>query len=89
MATALFVLVKDLAPKFGTRTLKFIDFVRKDLFGIYLTHMLWVPIVNTTTLRHCFSEVITLPLIAIIIFLLSLFTIKLIRLVPGFRKVVE
>lgn len=89
MATALFVLVKELAPKCGTQTLKFVDFVRKDLFGIYLTHMLWVPIVNTTTLRHCCSEVITIPLIAIIIFLLSLFTTKLIRLVPGLRKVVE
>ena len=89
MATALFVFVKELAPKCGTFTLKIIGFVRKDLFGIYLTHLLWFPIVNTTILRHCCSEVITLPLIAIIVFLLSLFTTKLIRLVPGLRKVVE
>ena len=88
MATALFVLVKELASKCGTRTLKFVGFVRKDLFGIYLTHPLWL-FINTVEFRHCCSEIITLPLITIIVFLLSLFTTKLIRLVPGLRKVVE
>lgn len=89
MAAALFVLVKTFAPKCGTLTLKFLDFVRKDLFGVYLTHLLWFPIVNTEGFRHCCSEIITLPLITIIVFLLSLFTTKLIRLVPLLRKVVE
>ena len=89
MAVALFVLVKELAQKRGKLTLKFIDFVRKDLFGIYLTHFIWLPIINTEAFRHCCSEVVTLPLIAIIVFVLSLFTTKLIRLVPVLRKVVE
>ena len=89
MAVALFVLVKELAPKCGTFTLKFVDFVRKDLFGIYLTHLLWFPIINTEAFRHCCSEIVTLPLITIIVFLLSLFTTKLIRLIPILRKVVE
>lgn len=89
MATALFVLVKELALKCGTRTLKFVGFVRKDLFGVYLIHLLWFPVVNTEAFRHCCSTIITLPLITIIVFLLSLFTTKLIRLVPGLRKVVE
>ena len=89
IVTALFVLSKELAPKCGTFTLKFIDFVRKDLFGIYLTHALWLPFVNTVAFRHCCSEVITLPLITIIVFLLSLFTTKLIRWIPYLRKVVE
>ncbi len=89
MAAALFVLVKELAPKKGMFTLKIIDFTRKDLFGVYLTHALWLPIVNTEAISHCCSEIITLPLITIIVFVLSLFTTKLIRLVPGLRKVVE
>ena len=89
MATALFVLVKELALKCGTRTLKFVGFVRKDLFGVYLIHLLWFPVVNTEAFRHCCSTIITLPLITIIVFMLSLFTTKLIRLVPGLRKVVE
>ena len=89
LATALFVLVKELAPKCGTFVSKFLDFVRKDLFGIYLTHFIWLPIINTQAFRHCCSEIVTLPLIAIIVFVLSLFTTKLIRLVPVLRKVVE
>ena len=89
MATAIFVLVKELAFKCGIRRMKFIDFVRKDLFGVYLTHALWLPVVNTETIRHCCSEIVTLPLITIIVFVLSLFTTKLIRLVPVLRKVVE
>ena len=89
MATALFVLVKELAQKCGTLMLKFLAFVRKDLFGIYLIHALWLDVVNTTTFRHCCNEIITLPLITIIVFVLSLFTTKLIRLVPILRRVVE
>lgn len=89
MATAVFVLVKELTPKFGKVVTKSVDFVRKDLFGIYLTHALWLPVVNTEAFRHCCSEIITLPIITIIVFLLSLFTTKLIRLIPGLRKVVE
>ena len=89
MSVALFVLLKELAPRCRTTVLKFIDFIRKDLFGIYLTHALWLPVINTETIRHCCSEIITLPMIAIVVFLLSLITTKLIRLIPGLRKVVE
>lgn len=89
MAVAIFVLLKEIGPKCGTLVLKFLGVVRKDLFGIYLTHMLWFPVVNTDAVRHCCSEWITLPAITIVVFLLSLFTTKLIRLVPVLRKVVE
>lgn len=89
MASALFVLVKEMASRCGKVVIKTVDFVRKDLFGIYLIHALWLPVVDTESFRHCCSEIITLPLITIIVFLLSLFTTKLIRLIPGLRKVVE
>ena len=89
MATALFVLAKELAPKCGALMRKFIAFVRKDLFGVYLIHALLLFIVDKDVLRHCCSEIITLPLITIIVFLLSLYTTKLIRLIPYLRKVVE
>ena len=89
MGTTLFVLIKQLAPKCGNVLLRLNDFVRKDLFGVYLTHALWLPVVNTEAFRHCCSEIITLPLITIIVFILSLFTTKLIRLIPYLRKVVE
>ena len=89
MSTAVFVFVKELVPKCEKTVTKLVGFVRKDLFGIYLTHALWLSVVNTKAFRHCCSEIITLPLITIIVFLLSLFTTKLIRLIPGLRKVVE
>ena len=89
MSAAVFVSVKALASKCGQVVLRFVEWVRKDLFGVYLTHALWLPLVNTETIRHCCSELFTLPIITVIVFLLSLFTTKLVRLVPGLRKVVE
>lgn len=89
MALAVFVFVKEKTPKNGKVISRVVDFVRKDLFGIYLTHALWLPVVNTDTIRHCCSEIITLPVISIVVFILSLFTTKLIRMIPYLRKVVE
>ena len=89
MATAVFVLLKDKARKCGKAVLRFVDFVKKDLFGVYLTHALWIIAINTEPIRHCCSEIITLPLITIVIFVLSLFTTKLLRMIPYLRKVVE
>lgn len=89
MSVALFLLAKQLAPKCGKVVLRFVEWVRKDLFGIYLIHVLWIDIINTESFRHCCSEMITLPLITVIVFILSLFTTKLIRLIPVLRKVVD
>lgn len=89
MSAAVFVLLKQLEPKCGKGILKSLGWLRKDLFGVYLTHVIWINVINTESFRHCCSEVITLPLITLIVFLLSLFTTKLIRLVPYLRKVVE
>ena len=91
MSVALFVLVKEIAPKCGKTMLKMIGWIRKDLFGVYLTHLFWLEIVgiNNFAFRHYCSEIITMPLIAIVVFILSLLTTKLIRLIPFLRKVVE
>lgn len=89
MSMAVFVLVKELAPKCGKVVTKGLEWVRKDLFGVYLTHLIWLNVINTETMRHCCSGAITLPLITLIVFLLSLLTTKLIRLIPFVRKVVE
>ena len=89
ISTAVLLVAKELAPKCGKAIMNAVGFVRKDLFGIYLIHALWIPVVDTNMFRHCCSEIITLPLITIIVFVLSLFTTKLIRLVPILRKVVE
>ena len=89
MSAAVFMLVKQLAPRCGKGILKCVEWIRKDLFGIYLTHVIWINVINTESFRHCCSGVITLPLITLMVFLLSLLTTKLIRLVPVLRKVVE
>lgn len=89
MAMALFVLFKEKTQKCRKAVLRFVDFARKDLFGIYLTHALWIIVVNTESIRHCCSVLISMPLITIIIFILSLFTTKLMRKIPYLRKVFE
>ena len=89
MSAAVFVSMKSIVPKFGNIVVKITNCVRKDLFGVYLIHVFWLPIVNAVVFRHCCSEIITLPLITIIVLILSLITTKLIRLVPFLRKVVE
>lgn len=89
MASALFILVKEISPKAGKSVLWFVDYVRKDLFGIYLTHALWLLLLDRDPIRNCCNQAITLPMITIAVFILSLYTTKLIRLIPGVKKVVE
>ena len=87
--SAIFVFFKSIAPICGHTIKKINDNIRKDLFGIYLIHVIWIDIVGTVSLRYCCSLIVTLPLITIIVFIFSLLTIKIIRLIPFLRKVVE
>lgn len=89
MSLALFVLVKQTTPFVEFKWTWIVDYVRKDLFGIYLTHGLWLMVFNTPLFRNLCSTLLTLPLITIVIFFLSLYTTKLLRLVPLLRKTVE
>lgn len=88
-STALFVLIKGTAPIYENKISCFLGYVRKDLFGIYLTHAFYIHILNREIIRDLCSHVITLPLLTIVIFVLSLYTTKLLRLVPFMRKVIE
>lgn len=89
MASALFVWAKEYAHKISPKMMRFMDYTRKDLFGIYLTHAMWLLVINTTRFRNVCNQAITLPIISIVIFILSLYTTKLIRRIPLLRKVVE
>jgi len=66
-----------------------LDLVRKDLFGVYLTHPIWLLVINRAFLRCLFTPILTLPLITIMVFILSLFTSKIFRQVPFLRRVIE
>lgn len=85
-----FVLIKKF---FGTNNHKIMEYVskytQKDLFGIYLTHAIWLIVLNREPFRSVVNCWITIPLLSITIFVLSLYTTKIIRLIPFLRKVVE
>lgn len=89
MTAALFVLIKDTSHIYEEKLSRFLDYTRKDLFGIYLTHAFFIHILNRPAFRDLGSHFITLPLLTIVIFILSLYTTKIIRLMPFMRKVVE
>ena len=89
MAAALFVFIKEISPKIENKTARFVEYVRFDLFGIYLTHALWLTVLNRAVLRNLCNQAITIPLIAIAVFVLSLYTTKLIRKIPFLKKFVE
>ena len=89
MAAALFVFIKEITPEIESKTAKFVAYVRQDLFGIYLTHALWLTVLNRAVIRNLCNQAITIPLIAIAVFVLSLYTTKLIRKIPFLKKFVE
>ena len=89
MAAALFVFIKEISPKIENKTARFVEYVRYDLFGIYLTHALWLTVLNRAVLRNLCNQAITIPLIAIAVLVLSLYTTKLIRKIPFLKKFVE
>jgi len=89
MATALFVLVKDIAPKVEDHVKRVVNYVRKDLFGIYLVHGIWLFLLNRALFRNVTNHLVTLPLITLAIFVGSLYTTKLLRLLSGFKRFVE
>ena len=90
MAVALFVLIKEISHRYGKRIKDICEYVRKDLFGVYLIHLFWLYLINPgTILPECngFIKILKLPIISIVVFILSLFSTKLMRLIPGLKKV--
>lgn len=89
MSLALFVFVKENSSKIQKKLGRVVAFVRKDLFGIYLTHCIWLLFLYKSEIIDVTNHAITLPILCVVIFVLSLFTSKLIRLVPFLRRFVE
>lgn len=89
MAMSLFVLIKNNTPRIGKKTKYFIEYVRKDLFGIYLVHSIWLWVFNRPIFRNITDHLFTIMIITIVIFVCSLYTIKIMRLIPILRRVVE
>ena len=89
MALALFVWVKRNGGRVGERVRSMVEYVRKDLFGIYLVHPLWLLLLSSGPVRNLAPHVLTLPLIVAAVFVCSLYTTKLLRKIPLVRKAVE
>lgn len=88
MATALFMLVKNKIT-IANKVKRFVDSVRKDLFGIYLTHCIWLIVFDHVLFFDIGNHMVALPVFVVAVFVLSLLTTRLIRMVPYLRKVVE
>jgi len=89
MSAALFVFFRQHAPRMEHRLAGFVRYVQKDLFGIYLVHLLWIIVLDYSFAWYMRCHVVTLPLLAVAVFVLSLFTVKLLRRVPFLSRVVE
>ena len=87
-STALFVFIKEKSNGISLKKIKFINYIRKDLFGIYLLHPIFILIFNHDIFRNLCNHIITIPVVITMIFIFSLYTSKLLRLTP-LRKIIE
>ena len=87
MATALFLWVKQLAPRVEDRVAACVEFCRKDMFGVYLVHVLWLWVFDRLPLRDIGSYAIVIPIWALSVFICSLFTSKMLRRIPLLQSV--
>lgn len=89
MTTALFLFFKEKSNWIQSHIIGFVQYVRKDIFGIYLTHPIWLNIIRPHEFPNTYSPAVRIPVTIIITFIFSLLTTKLIRLIPCLRKNVE
>lgn len=87
-STSLFLFVKEKSKHLSQKSIKFINYLRKDLFGIYLIHPTYLLIFNHNMFMNISNHIITIPACIIIVFLFSLYTTKLLRLTP-LKKIIE
>ena len=68
-----------------------LKYTRRDLFGIFLIHMFWIdiiPHIGALDILVHRNVHIGIPLLTILIFMISVFTTKIIRLIPVINKLV-
>jgi surface polysaccharide O-acyltransferase-like enzyme len=89
MAMSVFVFVKQKTEYKVKSITRVVNYVRNDLFGIYLTHGIWLMIMSVPAVRELTNLAIMIPLLTVIIFVLSLYTTKLIRKISFLQKVIN
>ena len=89
MASALFLLVKQNAPRIEKLLDGSVNYVRKYLFGIYLVHLIWIMLFERPIIWNMCNHVLLIPILAIVVFILSLYTTKLLSCIPFLKRFVE
>ncbi len=89
MAAAIFVSVRQNENRYGALVQRLVKYVRKDLFGIYLIHGVYLYILKIPVVRTTIDTALMIPLLSLFIFVLSLYTTKLVRKIWGINRFVE
>ena len=89
MASALFLFIKQIAPRIEKQLAGFVRYVRKSLFGIYLVHLIWIMLLERPNIWNLCNHALLIPLLAIVVFILSLYTTKLLSCIPFLKRFVE
>ena len=86
---AIFIFCRYNCYQLNDKIVKFINYVRKDLFGIYLIHIVYISILCRPIFMNLCNYIISIPIIALMVFVLSLYSVKIMRKIPVFKKFVE
>ena len=88
-SASVFLLGKYLDGRIGGSKMlqRTINWVREDLFGIYLIHLFYAHLVFRPHFINQIPLWIFIPLFTVVVFVMSLFTIKLLRKIPLVRYV--
>lgn len=89
MASALFLFIKQIAPRLEKQLYGFVHYVRKNLFGIYLVHLIWIILLERPCIWNMCNHALLIPLLAIVVFTLSLYTTKLLSCIPFLKRFIE
>lgn len=88
MSAALFVFVLRQSSKTKCRLIRFVDYVRKDLFGIFLVHIIWLEVFYRVFLSYICDHVFSYVLFPLLIFLFSFYTTRFLRKIPFISRFV-
>lgn len=84
-----FLIAKKYAGRVGKKTGMVIRYLQGDMLGVYLIHMLWLMLLRKMLIFHLTSSIISIPLMSVIGFALSIASIELLRRIPLIKKLVN
>lgn len=89
ISSAIYLAIKKNTSRLSSNVIALIRSVQKDLLGVYLIHWFWLFLLNRDLLRNFCNPLLSFPVLSAIIFILSLYTTKMIRSIPLVKRFVE